>query len=143
MSQFLSKTAKTMRRITAKQRILACLDRLASEFIRKRAMLRWHGCERCHQAKVSYKELEWAHYKHRNNAVRWDESNAAGLCHDCHHYLDTHPKEKEAFFLELLGQEEYDRINLRAQIIVRDADMDFKLIEIYLKEKTKEVERGA
>ena len=75
------------------------LDALASEYVRKHAMQRVGGCERCHQGKVSWKNLQWAHYRGRNkHSVRWDESNAAGLCGGCHTHLDRNPEEKVEFF---------------------------------------------
>jgi len=111
------------------------LDALASEYVRKRAIVRCGGCDRCHQGKVSWKNLQWSHYRGRNkHSVRWDESNAAGLCGGCHTHLDRNPEEKVEFFKTLFSQEEFDRVNLRAEVRMRSATTDYKLIGIYLKE---------
>lgn len=109
------------------------LDAQASEYVRKRAIMRAGGCERCHQGKVSWKNLQWAHYRGRNkHSVRWDESNAAGLCGGCHTHLDRNPEEKVEFFRVLLGQEEFNQLNLRAEVRMRSATTDYKPIGIYL-----------
>ena len=134
---------KPKRKKTDRQKAIDRLDALTSEFIRRRAMQRVGGCERCHQGKVSWKNLQWAHYRGRNkHTVRWDESDAAGLCGGCHTHLDRNPKEKVEFFRILLGQEEFDRINLRAEARICSAATDYKAIEIYLRMKLKELEGG-
>lgn len=128
---------------TEQQKWIARLDALASEYVKKRAMARCGGCERCHQGKVSWRNLQWAHYRGRNkHSVRWDESDAAGLCGGCHTYLDRNPNEKVEFFRILLGQEEFDRINLRAEMTMRGATTDYAAIEIYLRMKISELEGG-
>lgn len=133
---------KPRREKTDKQKAADRLDELASEFVRKRAIMRVEGCERCHQGKISWKDLQWAHYRSRNkHSVRWDESNAAGLCGGCHTHLDRNPYEKVEFFRNLLGQEEFDRINLRAEVVTHGAT-DYKAIEIYLKLKIQELENS-
>ena len=133
---------KTRRKKTEQQKWVARLDMMASEFIRRRAMQRIGGCEKCHQGKVSYHGLDWAHYRSKNrHSIRWDESNAAGLCGGCHRFLDSvDPKAKVEFFRVLLGQEEFDRINLRAEVTMRSAVTDYKAWQIYLNRKLKELE---
>ncbi len=132
---------KPKRKKTDRQKAIDRLDALASEFIRRRAMQRIGGCERCHQGKVSWKNLQWAHYRSRNkHSVRWDESDAAGLCGGCHTHLDRNPEEKVEFFRILLGQEEFDRINLRAEVTMRSATTDYNAIEIYLNMRLQELE---
>ena len=117
-------------------------------------MVRCGGCERCKALKFditkedgnifpAWKTLQWAHYRGRNkHTVRWDESDAAGLCGGCHTQLDRNPQEKVEFFRALLGQEEFDRINLRAEVTMRRATTDYKVIEIYLRVKINEIEGG-
>ncbi|MBA7466136.1 hypothetical protein ES707_01311 [subsurface metagenome] len=127
---------KPRRKKTAKQKWIDRLDIMASEYVRRRAMVRRGGCERCHQGKISWKTLQWAHYRSKNkHSVRWDESDAAGLCGGCHTHLDRNPKEKVEFFRILLGQEEFNRINLRAEATMRSATTDYNAIEIYLRMK--------
>ena len=131
------------KRKTDQQKWIAKLDVLASEYVRRRAMQRIGGCERCGQGKVSWKDLQWAHYRGKTkHSVRWDESNAAGLDGGCHRYLDSHAYEKVEFFRNLLGQEKFDRINLRAEATMRSATTDYKAQEIYLRMKLKELEGG-
>lgn len=128
---------------TDNQKWIARLDALASEYVRKRAMVRGGGCERCHQGKASWKNLQWAHYRGKNkHGIRWDPSNAAGLDGGCHRFFDeVDPKAKVDFFRVLLGQEEFDRLNLRAEFIVKYTKTDYKLWEIYLTQKLEELER--
>jgi len=132
---------KPRRKKTEQQKWIVRLDALASEFIRRRAMQEVGGCQRCSQGKIDWHGLDWAHYHSRDkHSVRWDESNAAGLCGGCHRYLDGHAYEKVEFFRILLGQEEFDRINLRAEVRIRSATTDYKAIEIYLNMKLGELE---
>lgn len=135
-----------------RQKWEARLDALASEYVRKRAMQRVGGCERCKTPIIdiikedgsifpAWKLLQWAHYRGRNkHSVRWDESDAAGLCGGCHTHLDRNPEEKVEFFRVLLGQEEFDRLNLRAEATMRSATTDYNAIEIYLRIKISELE---
>jgi len=135
-----------------RRKAIGRLDALASEYVRKRAMQRVGGCERCKTLKFditkedgsifpAWKLLHWAHYRGRNkHSVCWDESNAAGLCGGCHTHLDRNPEEKVEFFRVLLGQEEFDRLNLRAEVRMRGMATDYKLIGIYLKGLIQDLE---
>ena len=116
------------------------LDRLFSEFIRKRAMKLAKGCQRCHAPKQSYKELDCAHFHSRRKySTRWHELNACGLCGGCHFYLDSHPQEKIDFFRELLDGD-FEKLNMEAEMLSRYSTTDYQLLEIYLKQKIKELE---
>ncbi len=114
------------------------LDKLFSEFIRKRAMKRVNGCERCLAYKESYKQLQCSHFHgRRKRSVRFDEDNAVGLCAGCHMYLTANPSEHGAWFLCQLGQEKYDMLSKRAQTPQK---IDENVIYIYLGLMIKELE---
>lgn len=116
------------------------LDKLFSDFVRQRAMLRSAGCERCLSSKTSYKQLQCSHFWGRaRKSVRYDEDNAAGLCTGCHFYLTAHPNEHKDFFMERLGEDTYYRLMLRANGVNK---IDLAAIELYLKQKLKEVNDG-
>ncbi|MCJ7669544.1 MAG: hypothetical protein MUO61_03385 [Dehalococcoidia bacterium] len=132
---------KTKRKRTDKQRIGDRLDDLYRELIRKRAMMRAGGCERCGRAKSSYKDLDTAHCHGRGkHTVRWDERNGAGICGGCHLLIDAQITEKEALFRRLLGDEEYERLYILAEMTTKQSPIDYKVVEIYLKAKIKELE---
>jgi len=104
------------------------LDKLFSKFIR----LRDKVCQRCGGTNIAC-----AHFHGRaKKSVRWDEDNACGLCFGCHIYLDSHPIEKIEFFQWRLG-DRYDLLNARAN---QPGKPDKGAIELYLKEKIKELE---
>jgi len=131
---------KPKRKKTDRQKQVKRLDVLFSELIRKRAMERAGGCERCETPKLSYKELDTAHFHSRKkHTVRWDERNAAGLCGGCHWYLDSHIDAKEKFARNLLG-DEYERLYILAEMTTKQSPIDYKLVELYLKQKIKELE---
>ena len=114
------------------------LDILFSEYIRKRALKRVHGCERCFAGKTDYKELQCSHFIGRSRrSVRWDEDNGAGLCGGCHMYLTAHPTEHVQWFMNHLGKEKIDLLMSRNRI--RDKP-DISAITLYLKAKIQEVE---
>ena len=119
----------------------AKLDKLFSEFIRRRAMLEVGGCQRCLTAKRDWKELQCAHFHGRVKAsVRFDESNAIGLCGACHIYFHSRPLEHVEFFKGLLGEEEFDLLNARTRVPARY--LDKSAITIYYKQKI-EVLKGS
>ncbi len=118
--------------------LITKLDKMFSEIIRKRAMRRVKGCERCLKPKKSYKDLQTAHMFTRGTRnTRWDEDNAVGVCGGCHMYLDSHPDEKIMLFKKLLSQKRYDFLNIRAHIV--GAKIDLSVVELYLKQKLEEV----
>lgn len=120
-----------------RKELIKKLDRLCSEIIRRRAIQRVGGCERCLKAKKSYKELDWAHFIGRkNHRLRWDLENAAGCCGGCHMYLDQHPIEKVEWFTRLLGQ---DRVNMLRARERYTGKQDLELIYLYLKSELEGV----
>ena len=130
-----------------RQKTIKRLDKLFSEYIRKRAWQRCGGCERekyvdKHELVRRWQDLDCAHFKSRKKySTRWHEDNAAGLCGGCHFYLDANKEEKDNFFKELLGEQDFNNLNMRAEYLITHKDpMDYNLIEIYLKQKIKELE---
>lgn len=116
---------------------LSPLDKLFSEYIRRRAIWRHSGCERCLCGKSDYKSLHCAHmFSRRKHSVRWDIDNAAGLCPGCHRFLDDNALDKVRFFTKLLGQKEFELLEARASQIYKP---DIEAITLFLKAKIKEV----
>lgn len=128
---------------------ITALDRLFSELIRKRALVRVGGCERCLSPKSdilkedgsifpAWKRLQCSHFWGRGRkAVRYDEDNGAGLCGACHLYFAAHPSEHRDWFLQRLGQDRFDMLEKRAQIPQK---IDENAITLYLQTKIKELE---
>ncbi len=122
------------------------LDDLFSQFVRRRAIKRAGGCEKCLRPKTdiqkengdifpAWKQLQCSHYEGRSSkVVRFDESNAAGLCGNCHIYLEHHPHEHTEWFKEYLGEREFDLLTARARNRERP---DIGLLMIYYTEKIK------
>jgi len=126
---------------TDRQKMEDRLDALFRELIRKRAMKRVGGCERCGAPKLSYKKLDTAHCHGRNKrTVRWDERNGAGLCGGCHRYIDSQITAKEELFRRLLGDKEYERLYILAEMTTKQSPVDYKLNKIYLSVKIQELE---
>ena len=116
------------------------LDILFSEFIRKRAMSRIGGCERCLKHKVNYKHLQCSHFHGRSRkSVRWDEDNAAGLCPGCHIYFTSNPILHTEWFISYLGKQKFDMLYSRMRNMGKP---DVELLSLYYKEKIKELEAG-
>lgn len=127
------------------------LDKLFSEYIRQRAILRIGGCEKCLTPKYdkqkddgstlpAYKQLQCSHYWGKwTRSARWDEDNAAGLCGACHLFLGSHPDEHKTFFWKRLGEEGYNLLMLRANSVNK---VDLVAIEIYLRQKLEEITRA-
>ena len=118
---------------------LSPLDKLFSEFIRKRAIKEVGGCERCLTWKESYLRLQCSHFMgRRKRSVRFDEDNAVGLCPACHMYLTSNPLEHVEFFRKRLGQR-YEMLEARAN---RPQKIDENALTLYLRYQIKILENG-
>ena len=116
------------------------LDRLFSEYIRKRAMGRVGGCERCLASKSDYRQLQCSHYHSRRKAsTRFNEDNAVGLCAGCHLYLGGHPLEHTEWYRKKIGEERFTLLEIQAAQIVKP---DQTVVKLYLEQKLKEVLNG-
>jgi hypothetical protein len=117
---------------------LTYLDKLFSEFIRKRAMKEVGGCERCKTPKTSYKQLQCSHFHgRRKRSVRFDADNAAGLCAGCHMFFTAHPVEHVNFFIERLGPRDFDCLQARASLLHK---VDEAAMALYLRQQIKELD---
>lgn len=113
------------------------LDDLFSEYIRKRAILRVGGCERCGAGKASYKELQCMHNHGRGKqSVRFDPDNALGGCYGCHSHIDSQHTAKEQLFREKLGDKRYEALEARALI---KGKPDRKMVSMWLRAKIKKM----
>ena len=125
------------------------LDKLFSERIRRRAIKRVGGCERCLGLKFdivkdsgeifpAYMQLQCAHLTGRwRKSTRWDDDNGAGLCGGCHRVIDRDLEAKEEFIHRQLGGEGYDLLKARARTPARYIDK--AAIGLYLKAKIEEL----
>lgn len=131
---------KTKHKKTDHQKQEARLDDLHREYIRKRAMKRVGGCERCHTPKRDYTELQTAHFHTRgSHTVRWDLRNSVGLCGGCHMFIDKDKEAKIELEKQILGDAEYERLYVLANMTTKQSPVDMKLVEIVLRELVKEV----
>jgi len=118
------------------------LDKPFSEFVRKRAILRAGGCERCGHQKhdiqkdngdtlPAWKQLDCCHFIPRGTySVRWDPDNAVGLCSGCHLHIDNDSKAKEAFKLQILGERGVELLEARRR---NKGKVDRAAIKLWLK----------
>ena len=125
------------------------LDTIFSEFIRRRAIVRAGGCERCGSQKFdiqkdngdtfpAWKQLQCAHLKSRwHKSTRWDEDAALGLCGGCHLWIDHEAEEKIELLKRILGEDKADLLQARARTPARYIDKE--AIRLYYNAKTKEV----
>ena len=113
------------------------LDTLCSEYIRKRALSRVHGCERCGRYKESYKQLQCSHYhKRRKQSTRFDEDNCNGFCFGCHQYFEENRDEYTVWMKQQLG-DKFDMLEGRMRQIGKP---DREAIALYYKEQIKILE---
>jgi len=123
-------------------------DVLFSEYIRKRAIMRVGGCERCGAQKYdiekdkgeilpAWKLLHCAHLISRvHHGTRWDPDNALGLCPGCHFFIDREPKVKELFIIEKIGLYAYQQLLIRKAGVHR---IDHAALMLYLKKQIEEL----
>lgn len=112
------------------------LDDLFSEFIRRRALKRVGGCERCLAPKSDYRLLDNSHFKGRRMiATRFDEDNCSGLCGGCHRWLDSQPDEYCDWQRDHIGNQRYHELLIRSRIV--PANVDINLLTLYYQEKLR------
>lgn len=88
------------------------LDKLFSEFIRRRAVLSG-GCEYCGKG-ARWQDLQCSHFiGRRKRATRYDPDNACGACFGCHLYLGEHPYEHTEFFKKRLGSDKLEQLVIK------------------------------
>lgn len=88
-------------------------DRRFSKLVRERDN---YTCRRCgHGHLPNSQGLACAHIFTRGiKRTRHDPENAIALCTSCHFRLDSRPEEKEALARQILGDDRYDALRLRA-----------------------------
>jgi hypothetical protein len=118
-------------------------DRLFSEYIRKRAILRCGGCERCGAQKFdiqkdngdvlpAWKQLQCSHFHGRKSqSVRYDPDNAFGLCASCHMYFTANPHEHAEFVKSKIGENRMYWLQIRKEKV---KEVDKAAVRIYLKQ---------
>ena len=57
-------------------------------------------------------------------------------------YLDSYPIEKIAFFVGLMPEMMFEALKTESDLLVQDSPVDYKLTELYLQQKIKELEGG-
>ena len=125
-------------RLGLKDRSQAKLDELFSELIRRRALARVGGCERCRTGKTDYKQLQCCHiFGRKRRLVRWDPDNALGMCPGCHMYLDSQPTEMVAFARQQLGEQGFLLLEARASQVGKP---DIRGLMLYYGELLKQME---
>ena len=125
------------------------MDKLFSEYIRRRAIARVGGCEKCLTPKYNttkdngdpypaFQYLQCSHFIGRSNhCMRWDEDNAMGLCGACHMLLSGHPTEHVKWYTAKVGQAVVDNLYARQRQRERP---DLNALTIYYRHKIKELQ---
>lgn len=105
------------------------LDKLFSQYIRARANWR---CERCGNKPAKRGLHTHHHIRRRNHSVRWDPDNCFALCYGCHQYLSEHPEEDRQFAMSKLGDDRYQMLRARANIVTKP---DMEAIRLWLEQE--------
>ncbi len=128
------------------QKELKKLDVLFSEYVRKRAIKRTGGCERCGSQKYeiakengdpfpAWMQLDCAHLISRwHKATRWNEDIAMGLCGGCNMWIDHEEEEKTDLLKSKIGEEKYTLLKS-----LPAGKPDINGITLYLKSLLKEL----
>lgn len=132
-SQKPMKRGKRMRGVRIDQ-----ADKFFSLFIRYRD--NW-TCQRCFtKYEPVTNALHNSHFWGRaRESTRFDPVNCVAHCHGCHSYLTASPEEHRAWKLKQIGQAEYDRLMVRAQLTVKKDRKLMALVaqKLYLEEKSR------
>lgn len=88
-------------------------DKAFSNFIRSRDKWTCQRCGKYHSPPTS--ALHCSHFFSRGKwNTRFDPENCISLCYGCHRYWDKHITEYEAYKIELLGQQVFEALTVRA-----------------------------
>jgi len=113
------------------------LDSLVSEYVRKRAVKRTGGCEKCLKPH-DWKDLQCSHFFGRKDrATRYDDANLCGLCFYCHNHFHAFPLEHVQWFEQHLGKENFELLQGRNRILGKP---DKKMLTIYYQQQIKKLE---
>jgi len=113
------------------------LDSLVSEYVRKRAVMRVGGCEKCLKP-YDWKDLQCSHFFGRKDkATRFDDTNLAGLCFYCHNHFHAFPLEHVQWFEQHLGKENFELLQGRNRILEKP---DKKMLTLYYQQEIKKLE---
>lgn len=133
---------------TPRAKLEKYLDELCSEYVRRRAIARVGGCERCLRPKFdiqkedgsilpAWKQLQCAHLISRwHKSTRWDEDVALGLCGGCHQWIDHEEEEKLRLLIKTLGEERAMLLKARSR---QTGKPDLQGLILYYQEKIKEI----
>lgn len=135
---------KARKQKTDFRKIVIKLDNLYSELIRRRAILRRHGCERCGRWKSDWKELQAHHFCSREHfTTRWDERNGVGLCGGCHRHVQANDDVNKELLARVLP-DEYEREGLYVltNMTTKQCPVDYKAVEVYLREMIRRLRDG-
>ena len=112
-------------------------DKEFSKYIR----LRDKGCVfkiKCN-GNVPFEKLTCSHFHgRRKESVRFDEANCRSSCRACHLYLDEHKGEYKRIMIQILGEREYNLLQIRAETPKKRDDIMQKLVNKALLESIKE-----
>lgn len=135
-----------MKKKTPRQRQIERMDKMFSEIIRRRAIARCGGCERCLHEKhdlikengdtlPAWMQLQCHHaVKGRKHLrTKFDFDNCIGICGGCHRKLEE-PGESKAFMIKHIGSDRVEQVEILAHANGR---VDLDAIEKILKESLK------
>lgn len=110
------------------------LDKIVSEYIRKRAC---GYCERC-RTYHGWQKLQASHFYGRGRrSVRYDPDNLVALCFGCHQYFRSYPLEYVEWVKNHLGDRAYDLLSARMRVIEKP---DINGLTLYFRQKISELE---
>jgi hypothetical protein len=110
------------------------LDSLVSEYVRKRAVKRVGGCEKCLKPH-NWKDLQCSHFFGRKDkATRYDADNLVGICFYCHNHFHAFPLEHVQWFEQHLGKENFELLQGRNRILEKP---DKKILTLYYQQQIK------
>lgn len=112
---------------TERKKLKKKLDVLWSKLVKERAGNR---CERCFS---QAKRLNSHHLiSRRYIGTRYSLQNGLAICVGCHFWFHANPIEASKWILEKRGEDWYNRLQLKKQVV----KTDLKMVEIELKQIT-------
>lgn len=122
-----------------RQSLISKLDRIFSLYIRLRDSDSngYFYCISCGQIK-SWHNADCGHYFSRARMnTRFDENNAHSECRACNRFSSDHLDGYKINLIRKMGEEEYEKLRIRANMARRWSEFELEELIKYYKEKAK------
>lgn len=125
--------------MTPKQSAVKKLDRVFSEYIRKRDCKPTGRCISCGKI-ITFETSDCGHYINRKHmATRFDENNCNAQCRACNRFDEGNIQGYRRGLIEKIGENKTDMLEIKKFNLCHLSVTDLNVLIVYYKNKIKEL----